>query len=308
MHALCTTMNMNPNDTFEITGNDRFKAKASAVFAFDQVTLRSTATPSDPGHPPASTPATKDSTNTPCVLRPDAPHLAGHASDPAGAKRVRTDDFKGRESLFRVPDHEWDRPRERETLANEALDLRRILERRQNSRTRGGHSDPHPRETFRRPANPRPRAPRSHHGVPDFKRNPDKYQKYTLKDVDLTSNRGNSQAAFAFLDEIKKRKRKSDDHFDAEENEQERQMRESGQIQFKPRCSQKSSSTPSPSSSLSADSSSTSSESQRARASSSSTGREAKKHKPTTMMLSHLMQDEEEEEEEEEEEDGEGED
>ena len=42
--------------------------------------------------------------------------------------------------------------------------------------------------------------------APDFRANPDKYTKYSLADVDLPTNSSNSQAAFAFLDQVKKRK------------------------------------------------------------------------------------------------------
>ena len=42
--------------------------------------------------------------------------------------------------------------------------------------------------------------------APDFRLNPDKYTKYNLADVDLPTNTSNSQAAFAFLDEVRKRK------------------------------------------------------------------------------------------------------
>jgi len=42
--------------------------------------------------------------------------------------------------------------------------------------------------------------------APDFRLNPDKYTKYSLADVDMPTNTSNSQAAFAFLDEVRKRK------------------------------------------------------------------------------------------------------
>ncbi len=43
--------------------------------------------------------------------------------------------------------------------------------------------------------------------VPDFRKNPDKYTKYSLRDTDLLDNASNSQAAFAFLRELDERKR-----------------------------------------------------------------------------------------------------
>lgn len=238
-------------DTFEITGNDRFKAKASAVFAFDQVTLKTA------GDAASSTPST-----------PDNPPSLTHESE---SDTLQTDDFKGRESLFRVPENEWDNgPKDRRPKEHFAEDLRRVLERRQKSSSSGRSNSPPPRETFRRP--PNPKMPRNrHHRVPDFKKNPDKYKKYSLKDVDLTSNRGNTQAAFAFLQEIQDRKRKMEPSQE-EENEEDRRMKESGQIQFKPRTSSSSKS-----------------------GQQSTSGSKSRANEKKIMRLSHLMEDEEDE-------------
>ena len=53
---------------------------------------------------------------------------------------------------------------------------------------------------------PQGRAPRSHHHLPEHKRNPDKFTHYNLADTPETSNRSNSAAAFDFLNSLKKKK------------------------------------------------------------------------------------------------------
>jgi hypothetical protein len=52
--------------------------------------------------------------------------------------------------------------------------------------------------------------------MPDFKRNPHKYTKYSLDDAAPVSHESNRQAAFAFLDELKKRK--ASDNQDEDDN------------------------------------------------------------------------------------------
>ncbi|XP_001841831.2 uncharacterized protein LOC6030977 isoform X1 [Culex quinquefasciatus] len=51
--------------------------------------------------------------------------------------------------------------------------------------------------------------------VPDFKKNPHKWTKYSLEDVD-TSDRSNTAAAFSFLREIESQKRDQQQHEDEE--------------------------------------------------------------------------------------------
>ena len=55
---------------------------------------------------------------------------------------------------------------------------------------------------------------------PDFMKNPEKWQRYSLEDVKDVTEASNSAAAFAFLDDLKKRKeRKTDDDVDDDDDD-----------------------------------------------------------------------------------------
>ena len=111
--------------------------------------------------------------------------------DPAGPES-NTQDFKGRESLFRVPDQE-------EWKKKPGLDAAEFRKPQGFGRGRGRGRK-----------------------MPDFAKNPEKYTKYSLEDVDLTNNQSNSRAAFAFLDDLKKRRTDGGDgeKFDVHKSDQ----------------------------------------------------------------------------------------
>lgn len=97
-------------------------------------------------------------------------------------KKKTTEDFKGRESIFRSPkDSGWS-----------------------DSRSRKHHQRDH--SSRHKPYRSRP-----NHKVPDHVVNPKKYTKYTLSDVsrDQMSDRSNTRAAFDFLKELKDRQQPS---------------------------------------------------------------------------------------------------
>jgi len=70
-----------------------------------------------------------------------------------------------------------------------------------------------PNEEFRRPREPPLHFRKNRRGgkAPDFRKNPQKYTKYSLEDVDVTDNAGNSAAAFEFLRQLDGRKRKMEE-------------------------------------------------------------------------------------------------
>ncbi|XP_053688234.1 uncharacterized protein LOC128737588 [Sabethes cyaneus] len=103
-------------------------------------------------------------------------------------------------SLHQKKDQDYSRDREGVNCRNRA-DLRRDRAATQKSiqKFRGRES------IFKRPSLPIGKClPTSR--VPDFKRNPHKWTKYSLEDVD-TSDRSNTAAAFAFLREMEAQKR-----------------------------------------------------------------------------------------------------
>ncbi|GLV42294.1 uncharacterized protein CBL_03031 [Carabus blaptoides fortunei] len=72
---------------------------------------------------------------------------------------------------------------------------------------------------FKRPEQPLSKClPRRH--VPDFKKNPHKWTKYSLDDVpnEDTSEQGNTNAALSFLREIEERKKSQLEDIDADDN------------------------------------------------------------------------------------------
>ena len=126
--------------------------------------------------------------------------------DPSFESPANTRDFKGRESLFRVPENEeWSKkPASSSSNRDDSHEFRKPKgfgggQRRGRGRGGGGHGK-----------------------MPDFAKNPEKYTKYSLKDVDLTNNRSNSEAAFAFLDELRKRNQDGEveDKFNAHQSGQ----------------------------------------------------------------------------------------
>ena len=104
-------------------------------------------------------------------------------------KKKTTQDFKGRESIFRSPNESGWPPSSRHRD-------RRNDDSRRHRQDRHRHRPRHPRK------------------VPDHIVNPDKYTKYDLSDIskDQMSDRSNTRAAFDFLAEMKDRNTcKSDD-------------------------------------------------------------------------------------------------
>ncbi len=168
--------------------SDEFKAKHKDVFGFAEVSIGSSKKEKAASPPPSS--STSSSSNP--------------------------KEFKGKESLFRVPDKDWIEDKKR----------------------RGGDKDGE-RRHYEPPRNRsvpyRPESGRGGRGggggrfVPDFRRNPEKYTKYSLADVNLPTNKSNSQAAFDFLNELKKRKK---DEAGGEEEEEER-VADGAKIEFK---------------------------------------------------------------------------
>ena len=146
------------------SSDEDFEKRRKSVFAFDEVTIK------------AGKSAVEDD--------------KGEKDDLISEKYVKksstADEFKGRESLFRVPDNEWRKPDKFAAFRN-----------RPHHQRGGGQ---------RRPER-----------VPDFKKNPDKYTKYSLKDVDVLNNKSNSAAAFDFLRQMDDRKRKAETEMDEEE-------------------------------------------------------------------------------------------
>jgi len=105
--------------------------------------------------------------------------------------RNRTEDFKGRESIFRSPNESGWPP----------------------ARSRHDRKRPHGN----------PRGPKR---TPDHVVNPNKYTKYDLSDVskDQLSDRSNSRAAFDFLRQLKDRK-KEEDNSNSDQDEQDFETR-----------------------------------------------------------------------------------
>lgn len=164
--------------------------------------------------------------------------------------------FKGRESLYRVPDNEWDKPKRSHRDDDKTFKKPDKFAAFRNRKTGGGFQG----------SNSSKRPHWNSRKVPDFKKNPSKYVKYSLEDTDVTSNRANSQAAFSFLRELDERKRKTED------NEEDMKNMEKGKIVFKrPNAKSKSG--------------------EKDEGGSSS---KAKKKKSSVSMLSHLMEEEEE--------------
>merc|ERR1712154_125899 len=91
--------------------------------------------------------------------------------------------FRGKESLFREETPGFKKPSRPGNRPDEPPRNRKVPYEDRGSRGRRGGKN-----------------------APDFRVNPEKYTKYSLADVDLPTNNSNSQAAFAFLDEVKKRK------------------------------------------------------------------------------------------------------
>jgi len=108
----------------------------------------------------------------------------------------RTEDFKGRESIFRSPNESGWPP----------------------ARSRHDRKRPHGN----------PRGPKR---TPDHEVNPNKYTKYDLSDVskDDLSDRSNSRAAFDFLRQLKDRKKEEDDS----NSDQDEQDFETRKVSFK---------------------------------------------------------------------------
>ena len=115
-------------------------------------------------------------------------------SDQSSEKCTKEDvsKFRGKESMFREEDDRgFKKPSRPGNRPYEPPRNRRVPYEDRRSRGRDGR---------------RGSGGRGGRNVPDFRANPDKYTKYSLADVDLPTNTSNSQAAFAFLDEVKKRK------------------------------------------------------------------------------------------------------
>ena len=114
----------------------------------------------------------------------DSGSIVDKANDNATEdKQKATQDFKGRESIFRSPNETGWPP------ASKSNKYRRDRSERKNHHYRRGHK------------------------TPDHVANPDKYTKYSLSDVskDQISDRSNTRAAFDFLRELKDRKGQSID-------------------------------------------------------------------------------------------------
>lgn len=262
-----------------VAASDQFKAKCSNVFNFDEVKIKSSG----------------DSKNDP---------------DHQSASKVDVDEFKGRESLYRVPDNEWDRPRDRSRSKrhrhrndehdDRSDDSRSKSESPQSSDLRARLNRLKDDRTFKRPPMPprgghRGGGQRGRKHVPGYWKNPEKYTKYSLEDVDMTNNRGNSQAAFSFLADLRKRK---------EGDEEEDKFDGATKVQFK-RPTKKRSSDAEPESSSAPASKNILPEyvvgqkPKKDRKSKSEPEEEQKnKSSKKQMTLSHLMDEEEEEEEE----------
>ena len=152
--------------------SDNFKAKHKAVFAFDEVKIKSAgASGLEQGSEKCS--------------NEDVLKFRGKESMFREEEDVSK--FKGKESIQKMFKEEEDRgfkkPSRPGSRPYEPPRNRRVPYDERGSRGRGGKRS-----------------------VPDFRVNPDKYTKYSLADVDLPTNTSNSQAAFAFLDEVRKRK------------------------------------------------------------------------------------------------------
>ena len=142
--------------------SDSFKAKHKAVFAFDEVKIKSVGT--------------------------------GLDQDSEKSSKEDVSKFRGKESMFREDDRDdrgFKKPSRPGTRPYEPPRNRKVPYEDRGPRGRDGR---------------RGSGGRGGRSVPDFRANPDKYTKYNLADVDLPTNTSNSQAAFAFLDEVKKRK------------------------------------------------------------------------------------------------------
>ena len=149
-----------------------------------------------------------------------------------------TSAFKGRESLFRVPENEWKKPDKFAAFRNRPV-------KHYHHHHPGGDNN------------------RGGRKMPDFKKNPQKYTKYSLKDTDLLNNKSNSQAAFSFLREMDERKRKVDQ--DDDEGDEKKKV-----VFKKPKKDE-------------------------GRKSEDKKKDETKKQKKSQMTLSHLMNDDEDE-------------
>jgi hypothetical protein len=125
-------------------------------------------------------------------------------------KSGATDDFTGRESLFRIPDSEW----------------RDDGERRRRRGAAGAGSPRGGKPYSDRSVPYRPPAGRGE--LPNFRKDATKYTKYSLADVDMPTSSTNSRAAFDFLSDLKKKRVD-----DGEEEEGEERMEEGAKITFK---------------------------------------------------------------------------
>ena len=156
--------------------SDNFKAKHKAVFAFDEVKIKS----------------------------------AGASGLEQGSEKSSNEDvlkFRGKESLFRE-EEDVSKFKGKESIQKM---FREEEDRGFKKPSRPGSRPYEPPRNRKVPYDERGSRGRGGRGgggksAPDFKVNPDKYTKYSLADVDLPTNSSNSQAAFAFLDEVRKRK------------------------------------------------------------------------------------------------------
>ena len=154
--------------------SDNFKAKHKAVFAFDEVKIKSAGTS---GLEQGSEKSSNEDV------------LKFRGKESMFREEEDTSKFKGKESIqkmFREEDRGFKKPSRPGSRPYEPPKNRKVPYDERGSRGRGGRG--------------------GGRGAPDFRVNPDKYTKYSLADVDLPTNTSNSQAAFAFLDEVRKRK------------------------------------------------------------------------------------------------------
>jgi len=119
-------------------------------------------------------------------------HNNERSNDSSRASRRDTEDFRNRESIFKLSEREesgW--PPSNKLKSNSGQ-----WERGRNQDSDFGREPK--RQGFKRPFN-RPK-------IPDHARNPSKYTKYSLADTPNVSDRSNTQTAFAFLKELSDRK------------------------------------------------------------------------------------------------------
>ena len=210
------------------------------------------------------------------LKRGDEPRAEERSSSGGqGVGGVDARDFKGRESLFRESEASafWEErdDRKRRKVEEEEKEVDKFAAFR------------HRGDRFKRPHAPQHRGGRGGGRgggrVPDFRRNPQKYTKYSLEDVDLLDNASNSQAAFSFLREMDERKRK-----EGGQEEEHDLSSSTGKITFKKPTKNKEGAV--------------ASSSKRGRLDISTKKGGSSKDR-ATMRLSHLMGDDEEEEEDE---------